>query len=95
MTQTLSILGSTGSIGTQSLDVAEKLGMKIACLTAHSNDRLLEEQARKYKPHCVALVDEDAAKRLKTALKDTSIRVLSGMDFLEVRNKTLTFVALE
>ena len=80
MTQTLSILGSTGSIGTQSLDVAEKLGMKIACLTAHSNDRLLEEQARKYKPHTVALVDEDAAKRLKTALKDTSIRVLSGME---------------
>ena len=80
MTQTLSILGSTGSIGTQSLDVAEKLGMKIACLTAHSNDRLLEEQARKYKPHTVALVDEDAARRLKTALKDTSIRVLSGME---------------
>ena len=80
MTQTLSILGSTGSIGTQSLDVAEKLGMKIACLTAHSNDRLLEEQARKYKPHTVALVDEDAAKRLKIALQDTSIRVLSGME---------------
>lgn len=80
MTQSLSILGSTGSIGTQSLDVAEKLGMRVTCLTAHSNDRLLEQQARKYRPHTVALVDEDAAKRLKIALKDTSIRVLSGME---------------
>lgn len=80
MTKCLSILGSTGSIGTQSLDVAERLGMRVCCLTAHSNDRLLEEQARNYQPHTVALVDEAAAKRLRLALRDTSIRVLSGME---------------
>ena len=80
MTKTLSILGSTGSIGTQALDVCEKRGIRITCLAAHSNDRLLEQQARKYRPHTVALVDEAAAKRLKIALQDTSIRVLSGME---------------
>jgi 1-deoxy-D-xylulose-5-phosphate reductoisomerase len=80
MTNNLSILGATGSIGTQALDVCEKRGIRITCLTAHSNDRLLEQQARKYHPHTVALVDEAAARRLKTALQDTSIRVLSGME---------------
>ena len=80
MTKTLSILGATGSIGTQALDVCEKRGIRVTCLTAHSNDKLLEQQARKYRPHTVAMVDEAAATRLKTALKDTSIRVLSGME---------------
>ena len=80
MTKTLSILGATGSIGTQALDVCEKRGIRISCLTAHSNDRLLEQLSRKYRPHTVALVDEAAASRLKTALQDTSIRVLAGME---------------
>ena len=51
MTNNLSILGATGSIGTQALDVCEKRGIRITCLTAHSNDKLLEQQARKYRPH--------------------------------------------
>ena len=80
MTKKLSLLGSTGSIGTQSLDVAEHAGFEVVCLAAHSNAKLLESQARKFRPAVVALVDETAAKDLKVRLADTDIRVLSGMD---------------
>ncbi len=79
MAQKLSILGSTGSIGTQSLDVAEKRGYEIIALTAGSNDKLLEEQIRKWKPKYAALYDEKAAERLKIAVADTDTRVLSGL----------------
>lgn len=80
MIKTLSILGSTGSIGTQSLDVCDMQGYKVAALSAYSNAKLLEEQIRKYKPAVAALVDEKAAQELKIAVKDTDTRVLSGMD---------------
>lgn len=80
MAQKLSILGSTGSIGTQSLDVAEKQGYDIIALTAGSNAELLEQQIRKYKPKYVALADEKAANDLKIAVKDTDTKVLSGLD---------------
>ena len=80
MTKKLSLLGSTGSIGTQSLDVAEHAGFEVVCLAAHSNAKLLESQARKFRPAVVALVDETAAKDLKVRLADTDIRVLPGMD---------------
>lgn len=80
MNKTLSILGSTGSIGTQSLDVCDMQGYKVAALSAYSNAKLLEEQIRKYKPAVAALVDEKAAQELKIAVKDTDTRVLSGMD---------------
>lgn len=80
MNKTLSILGSTGSIGTQSLDVCDMQGYKVAALSAYSNAKLLEEQIRKYKPSVAALVDEKAAQELKIAVKDTDTRVLSGMD---------------
>lgn len=76
----IAILGSTGSIGTQSIDVALKHGYKVTALTAHSNHKLLEQQARRMQPEKVALFDEDGAKELKTALADTDIKVLSGMD---------------
>ena len=79
MTKRLSLLGSTGSIGTQCLDVAEKAGFEVVCLAAHSNSILLEAQARKFRPELVALVDEAAAKDLKVRLADTNIRVLSGL----------------
>ena len=80
MTQRLSILGSTGSIGTQSLEIAEKCGYEVSTLSAYSNVKLTESQARKFRPKMVALYDEEAARELKTALADTDIKVLSGSD---------------
>ena len=80
MTKCLSLLGSTGSIGTQTLDVAEKTGIRITALAAHSNAKLLEQQARRFSPAVVALVDEKAASDLKTRLADTGIHVFSGME---------------
>lgn len=74
----LIILGSTGSIGTQSLEVAKAQNIRVRALSAGSNDKLLEKQAREFKPDVVALSDEAAAKRLKIALRDTDIKVLSG-----------------
>ena len=74
----LIILGSTGSIGTQSLEVARSQNIRVRALSAGSNDKLLETQAREFKPDIVALSDKEAAKRLKIALKDTDIKVLSG-----------------
>ena len=76
----LIILGSTGSIGTQALQVAQELGIRVTALTAASNAKLLEQQARRFKPLAVALSDEKAAGQLKIALADTDIRVLSGDD---------------
>ena len=76
--KTISILGSTGSIGVQSLDVAKMHGYRIKALTANSSVRALEEQSRQFGPEYVAMRDEDAAKELKIALRDTDIKVLSG-----------------
>lgn len=82
MINSLSILGSTGSIGTQTLDVADKLNLKVSALTASTNIKLLEEQVRKYKPELAVVFNEEKAKELKNNIKDTSTRVLSGMDGL-------------
>lgn len=80
MTKSLSILGSTGSIGKQSLDVARKCGYNVKTLTAFSSVDTVERQAREFKPECVALVDEKSAMDLKTRLADTNIKVLSGVE---------------
>lgn len=80
MAKKISILGSTGSIGTQSLDVAQKRGYEVQVLTAGSNAKLLEEQIRKWKPRYAALADEKAAKELKIAVADTDTKVLIGKD---------------
>ncbi len=80
MTKKLSILGSTGSIGTQSLDVAEMRGYEIVALTADRNVRTLEEQIRRWKPKYAALNDEEAAKALKIAVADTDTKVFSGAE---------------
>ncbi len=80
MTKKLSILGSTGSIGTQSLDVAEMRGYEIVALTADRNAKVLEEQIRKWKPKYAALNDEEAAKALKIAVADTDTKVFSGAE---------------
>ena len=74
----LVILGSTGSIGTQTLQVAEKCGFKVSALAAGKNAEMLETQARKFKPKAVALFDEKKAEELKIALKDTPVKVYSG-----------------
>ena len=67
--QNISILGSTGSIGTQTLEVArEYKGIKIKAISANSNIKLLEEQAREFCPELVAVADEQQAKKLKTCL---------------------------
>lgn len=74
----LSILGSTGSIGTQALDVCRNLGYSVVALAAGNNAELLEKQAREFKPKLVALYNEEAAKGLNIALSDTDITVLAG-----------------
>ncbi len=80
MVKNLSILGSTGSIGTQTLDVARALGIRIISLTAGKNIGLLEEQVREFNPECVAVADEDAARSLRISIADTSCKVLSGKE---------------
>lgn len=82
MAQRLSILGSTGSIGRQSLDVIAALGLSVEALTAHKNVKLLEEQARVVRPRLVVLTDEAAARDLAVRLADTGTRVLGGKEAL-------------
>lgn len=82
MTNSLSILGSTGSIGTQAIDVAQKLNINVTALTANTNVKLIEEQIRLLKPELAVMHDEEAAKTLKIAVADTDTKVLSGMDGL-------------
>ena len=79
----ISILGSTGSIGTQTLEVVDILeNIRVMAITGNSNIRLLEEQARKYQPELVAVMDEKKAEELKNRLSDMNIRVVSGMNGL-------------
>lgn len=83
----LSLLGSTGSIGTQALQVVENLQaqgeeVQVEVLAARSSVKLLEEQARRFHPSAVAVFDEAAARSLRDSLRDTSIQVLAGMEGL-------------
>ena len=80
--KTLTVLGSTGSNGTQTLDVARMHGYGITALSAHSNFRLAEEQAREFRPETVCMTDETAYRELKTRLADTDIQVTCGKDAL-------------
>ena len=80
MNKTLSILGSTGSIGKQTLQVARKLNLKITSLCVRSDIKLLEEQVREFHPALAVVYDEEQAKKLKIAIADTNTKVLSGMD---------------
>ena len=82
MTKAISILGCTGSIGRQTAAVAEHLGLRVAALSARGKIDLLEEQARRFKPSFVAVYDEEAAKRFRLAVADTSIRVGAGLEGL-------------
>ncbi|MEE0964519.1 MAG: 1-deoxy-D-xylulose-5-phosphate reductoisomerase [Ruminococcus bromii] len=82
MINNISILGSTGSIGTQTLDVVDKLGLNVSALTAFGNIKKLEEQVRKYKPLLAVVFDEEKAKEFKVNISDTETKVLSGMNGL-------------
>ncbi len=82
MSRNVTILGSTGSIGTQSLQVCKNLGDKVIALTANKNSKLLEKQAREYHPRYVAVTDQNAFSDLKIRLKDTDIKVLGGLESL-------------
>ncbi len=80
----LILLGSTGSIGTQTLSVVEKWPQyfKVAALAAGSNVKLLEEQARKFKPGFISLAQKEGAEELRKRLRDTSVKVLCGEEGL-------------
>ncbi len=80
----LAILGSTGSIGTQTLDIVRgnKDALSVTALAAGKNAAMLEEQIREFRPELAVLYDEKSAEELKARIKDTDCRVLSGMDGL-------------
>lgn len=82
MSKRISILGSTGSIGRQSLDVIAACGMEAAALTANSNAARMEEQVRQFKPELAVMMDERAAADLRVRLADTPVRVAAGMEGL-------------
>ena len=82
MRRRISLLGSTGSIGRQTLDVAAACGFSVAALTAHRSGALLEEQARRFQPELAVCVDPAAAADLKVRLADTPVRVASGPEGL-------------
>ncbi|MBE6850911.1 MAG: 1-deoxy-D-xylulose-5-phosphate reductoisomerase [Ruminococcus sp.] len=80
--KSVSILGSTGSIGTQALEVAKMHGMRVTALAAHSQVEKLAEQAKEFHPSCVCIFDESKKEQLVQLLADEKIEVLSGMDGL-------------
>ena len=83
MSKRVSLLGSTGSIGRQSLEVMAARGMTAAALTANRNVSLLEEQCRQFRPELAVLMDPAAAADLKVRLADTPVRVAAGAEGLE------------
>lgn len=82
MTKNISLLGSTGSIGTQSLDVVRLQGYNVTCLTANSRVDVIENQVREFKPDLVCMMNEDSAKELKIRIADTNTKVTYGMQGL-------------
>jgi 1-deoxy-D-xylulose-5-phosphate reductoisomerase len=83
MTKNISILGSTGSIGTQTLDVIRNLGdVKVWSMTANTSIELFEKQIREFKPKLVCVMNENKAAELKNNISDLSVKVVTGMDGL-------------
>ena len=76
--QTISVLGSTGSVGEQALDVADKFGLHVSSVSANTNSKRVEEQARKFSLSSVAMADESAAADLRVRLADTGVKVYAG-----------------
>ena len=82
MTKTIALLGATGSIGRQTLEVVRELGLSVAALTAHTQIDLLERQARQLMPRLAVLYDETAAQELRCRLRGTGIEVMAGEEGL-------------
>ena len=82
MKKDIAILGSTGSIGTQTLEVAKALSIKVNAISGNKNISLLERQAREFKPELIAVFEEKNAKKLKENIKDLSSKVVCGMEGL-------------
>ena len=82
MTKTIALLGATGSIGRQTLEVAGELGLRVAALTANRQVDLLEQQARQFRPRLAVLYDPAAAKELRGRLRGTGIEVMEGPEGL-------------
>lgn len=80
MRKKISVLGSTGSIGIQALEVARLRGFEVIALAAHSNIKVLEAQIREFKPKIVAVMDENAAAELKIKAGDTATQILGGIE---------------
>ncbi len=82
MTKTIALLGATGSIGRQTLEVVRELGLSVAALTAHTQIDLLERQARQLMPRLAVLYDETVAQELRRRLRGTGIEVMAGEEGL-------------
>lgn len=82
MKKNMAVLGSTGSIGTQTLEVAKNLGIKVGAIAGNKNISLLEHQAREFSPEIIAVFDEKNAKKLKENIRDLNSKVVCGMDGL-------------
>ena len=82
MKNAISLLGSTGSIGRQTLEAAALLGLRVVALSADRNIKLLEEQVRRFRPAIAAVIDEGAARDFKTRVRDMDVHVFSGVDSL-------------
>lgn len=82
MKKKVAVLGSTGSIGTQTLKVCKRAGYEVTALAANRSADILEQQAREFTPRRVAIFDENAYKDLKVRLADMDIDILTGMDGL-------------
>lgn len=91
----VAVLGSTGSVGTQALDVIKAMGLSVDLLSAHSAVDLAEEQIRAFSPRLFVMTSEEAARELRLRVKDTSTRVLSGNGCFEeavAESKAQTYI---
>ena len=82
MTKTIALLGSTGSIGRQTLQVARELGLRVAALTANTQVERMEQQIREFAPRLAVMMDADAADALRDRISDLSTEVLTGPEGL-------------
>ena len=82
MVKSISILGSTGSIGRQTVAAARHLGIRVAAIAANRSVRELEAQARELLPDIVGVTDEGAFREVRTLLADTPVRVVGGREAL-------------
>ena len=79
----IAVLGSTGSIGTQTLDVARNLkDIKVKCLSTNKNIQLLKQQVEEFEPEVICVMDKESCENLKVQLKNTNVKILTGMEGL-------------